>query len=127
MLYGGIADTKILVVDDNQELTSILEIILEDAGYEVRSAKDGCDAFRTYLRFQPDLVLTDLHMPGKNGIELMKVIRNHNPEVRTIYMSGELNRFRSSLEEERKKYHVSIIQKPFSKVDLMKLISKSPD
>jgi CheY-like chemotaxis protein len=127
VIIGGIAATKILVVDDNQELTAILEIILEGAGYEVRSANDGCDGFRTYMRFKPDLVLTDLHMPGKSGIELMKVIRNENPQVRTIYMSGELSRFRSSLEEERKKYRVSVLQKPFSKLELIKLISKSPD
>ena len=114
---------KILIVDDDQELTFTLQFMLEDEGYEVRSAKDGQDGYWAYLEFKPDLVITDIQMPGENGLELMEHIRALNPGVRTIYMSGDLNSYLSPLEEEKKRYPVSLLEKPFSKVELMGLLS----
>jgi len=76
-----------------------------------------------YLLFKPDLVITDIQMPEKNGLELMTHIRMHNPIVRTIYMSGDLGRFRCQLEEEKKKFPVNLLEKPFSKIELMRLLS----
>ena len=114
---------RILIVDDNQELALTLQFMLEDEGYEVRSAKDGQDGYWAYLEFKPDLVITDIQMPGENGLELMEHIRTLNPRVRTIYMSGDLNSYLSPLEEEKKRYPVSLLEKPFSKVELMGLLS----
>ena len=102
-MRGG-EDTKILIVDDNQGLAHILKTMLEDEKYEVRLARDGRDGYLTYLLFGPDLVITDIQMPEKNGLELMEVIRMHNPEVKTIYISGDLSRFLSLLEEEKARY-----------------------
>ncbi|RPJ05151.1 MAG: response regulator [Deltaproteobacteria bacterium] len=113
---------RILIVDDNQELASALQMMLEDEGFEVRSAKDGHDGYWAYLDFNPDLILTDIQMPGENGLELMEHIRAHNPMVRTIYMSGDLDSFWSPLEEETKRYPVSLLEKPFSKGELMGLL-----
>jgi YesN/AraC family two-component response regulator len=120
---GG-EDTKILIVDDNQGLAHILKTMLEDEKYEVRLARDGRDGYLTYLLFGADLVITDIQMPEKNGLELMEVIRMHNPEVKTIYISGDLSRFLSLLEEEKARYRVSLLQKPFSKSELMSLLSE---
>ena len=114
---------RILIVDDNQELAFTLQLMLEDEGYEIRSAKDGQDGYWAYLEFKPDLVITDIQMPGENGLELMGHIRALNPRVRTIYMSGDLNSYLSPLEEEKKRYPVSLLEKPFSKVELMGLLS----
>lgn len=115
--------TKILIVDDNDNFASILQMMLEDEGYQVRSARDGQEGYLTYLLFKPDLVLTDIQMPEKNGLELMTHIRSHNPMVRTIYMSADLGRFRCQLEDERNKYPVTLLEKPFSRVELMRLLS----
>lgn len=122
-MRGG-EDTKILIVDDNQGLAHILKTMLEDEKYEVRLARDGRDGYLTYLLFGADLVITDIQMPEKNGLELMEVIRMHNPEVKTIYISGDLSRFLSLLEEEKARYRVSLLQKPFSKSELMSLLSE---
>jgi CheY-like chemotaxis protein len=116
---------KILIVDDNQELAFLIKWMLEDEGFEVRSAKDGGDGYSAYLLFNPDIVLTDIQMPERNGLELMKHIRSHNPEVKTIYMSGDLAPYSSPLEEEKKKYHVGVLEKPFSRNELMNLIAHS--
>jgi DNA-binding response OmpR family regulator len=116
---------KILIVDDNQDLAFLIKVMLEDEGYEVKSAKDGQDGYSTYLLFNPDLVLTDIQMPEKSGLELIKEIRCHNPGVRTIYMSGDLNQYWSPLEEEKEKYHAGVLEKPFSKDELISLLSQS--
>jgi CheY-like chemotaxis protein len=116
---------KILIVDDNQELACLVKWMLEDEGFEVRLAKDGADGYLAYLLFNPDVVLTDIQMPQKNGLELMGHIRCHNPAVKTIYMSGDLARYGLPLEEERKKYRVGVLEKPFSRHELMSLISQS--
>ncbi len=111
---------KILIVDDNLGLAHILKIILEEERFEVRLARDGRDGYLTYLLFTPELVMTDIQMPEKNGFELMEAIREHNPGVKTIYMSADLSRFRQLLEKERMGYPVSCLQKPFSKGELMR-------
>ena len=66
---------RVLIVDDSQEIASIVKMILEDEGFEIRSAMDGAEGFRVFLEFKPDLIITDIQMPGENGIELMKQIR----------------------------------------------------
>ena len=116
---------KILIVDDNQDLGFLLQLMLEDEGYEVRFAKDGSEGYLVYLLFSPDVVITDIQMPGKNGLQLMETIRIHNPRARAIYMSGDLSEYWLPLEEERKRYQVGLLEKPFSKVDLMKLLSEA--
>ncbi len=113
---------KVLIVDDNELLASAIQIMLEDEGFDVTLAKDGKEGYQTYLDFKPDLVLTDIQMPGENGIELMQHIRAHNPAVRTIYMSGDLDSYLSPLEEETRKYPVGLLEKPFSRGDLVSLL-----
>lgn len=67
---------KILVVDDNEDLAFTVLMILEDEGYEVKAAKDGKDGFFSYLLFRPDLVITDIQMPEKSGLQLMENIKD---------------------------------------------------
>jgi len=116
---------RILLVDDNQNLADLLQTMLKDEGYEVELAKDGGDGYLAYFHFTPDLVITDIQMPVENGLELIKHIRLHNPTVKAIYMSGDLSRFWPHLEEEKKRYKASFLEKPFSKGDLMNLVSQS--
>ncbi len=54
---------KILIVDDKQDLAFLIKWMIEDEGYEVKSAPNGSDGYSTYLLFNPDLVLTDIQMP----------------------------------------------------------------
>lgn len=94
---------KILIVDDNQSLATVIRYMLEQKGYEVSSAFDGLEGYSAYFQFQPDLVITDIQMPGENGFELINHIRETDPSVKTIYMSGNLDLFNSLIEEEKKK------------------------
>ncbi len=118
---------KILIVDDDYSLANLLQLILEEEGYEVRSAGNGQEGYSAYLHFKPDVVITDLHMPEKNGLELMESIRRLDPKVKTIYMSGDPWMFRRRLEEEKTGHAASLLQKPFSKGELMRLLAKAAD
>ena len=66
---------RILVVDDEPQITRVLRRSLTSHGYEVRSAADGESALETFGDWRPDLVITDLSMPNVNGIELCRRLR----------------------------------------------------
>jgi two-component system, OmpR family, KDP operon response regulator KdpE len=66
---------KILVVDDEAQITRVLRRGLESAGFQVRIANDGRAALETFRSWLPDLVITDLSMPGFDGLELCSRIR----------------------------------------------------
>ncbi len=117
-------NTKVLVVDDNLLLASLLQMILEEEGYEAQFAGNGLEGYANYLLFRPEVVITDLHMPKANGIELMKNIRKQDPEVKTIYMSADMRPFSLLLDEEKSRYSVSLLPKPFSKEELLNLLGK---
>jgi two-component system, OmpR family, KDP operon response regulator KdpE len=66
---------RILVVDDEPQLTRVLRTGLSSRGYDVRAAADGLTAIDTFIDWQPDLVITDLGMPNMNGLELCRRLR----------------------------------------------------
>ena len=106
---------RILIVDDNSGFISLLKEMLEEEGRcRVATAGNGEDGYRTFLRFRPDVILTDIEMPLKNGLEMVKKIRMCCPRIKIIYMSGHLKRYREVLEKEIKEYKASLIDKPFS-------------
>jgi DNA-binding NtrC family response regulator len=115
---------KVLIVDDDQAIASIVQFILEDEGHAVRLALNGQEGYLSYLQFLPDLVITDIHRPGENGLELINHIREYDPLVKTIYMSGDLNRFYPLLKEERTKYPINFLEKPFSRKELIGQVSQ---
>jgi CheY-like chemotaxis protein len=66
---------RILVADDNYDSATSLSILLNDAGYEVRTAGDGVQALETAVQFRPDIALLDIGMPKLNGYEVARQIR----------------------------------------------------
>lgn len=79
---------KILLADDDHQVRSMLKLTLEREGYEVIEAEDGAQAVRMYLSHAIDLVVTDIVMPEKEGIETIMELRSINPVVKIIAISG---------------------------------------
>ena len=66
---------KILIADDEPDILEIIQYNLQNDGYEVATAKNGNDAIDQAKRFNPDLIILDIMMPGKNGIEVCDILR----------------------------------------------------
>ncbi len=77
---------RILVVDDEPQITRVLRTALQSSGQEVWVAKNGEEALAMFLKEQPELVITDLAMPGMDGIELTKELRERS-QVPIIVLS----------------------------------------
>ena len=79
---------RILVVDDEPSICEIAGQILEGAGYEVLTAKDGVDGLNALSKSLPDLIISDLNMPRMSGFEFLAVVRERFPHIATIATSG---------------------------------------
>ncbi len=79
---------SILVIDDDETIRALLRTILEREGYRVVDAPDGSSGIRRYQESPTDLVITDLIMPGKEGIETIRDLRREFPHVKIIAVSG---------------------------------------
>jgi DNA-binding NtrC family response regulator len=79
---------RILVVDDEPNARTALAELLRDEGYAVEMAADGFKALPKLAEFAPDLLLTDLRMPGLTGIELMAKAREIDPEIAAVVMTA---------------------------------------
>ena len=78
----------LLIVDDEPAVRTSISQVLTEVGYRVRSAEDGFAALREIGSEVPELLLSDLNMPGMSGFELLSVVRRRFPSIRTIAMSG---------------------------------------
>jgi len=80
--------SRLLVIDDDQQIRILLRKTLETSGYSVEEATDGRAGFALYAADPHDLVITDLIMPEKEGLETIQDLRHYNPEVKIIAISG---------------------------------------
>ncbi len=78
----------ILVIDDEADFREVVRYILEFSGHEVLEAEDGETGIALYRENTPDLVITDIFMPEKEGLETIKEFQALNPDMRIIAMSG---------------------------------------
>ncbi len=78
----------ILVVDDEKNYLLVLSAVLEEEGYEVLTTVSGLEALEIQKSSDLDLVLTDMKMPGMDGIELLEQIKANDPELPVIMMTA---------------------------------------
>jgi DNA-binding NtrC family response regulator len=79
---------RIVVIDDEVNAAAALETLLEEDGYEVARAHDGVSGLQLLENTDPDVVLTDLRMPGMDGIELLTRIKQIRPETMVVLMTA---------------------------------------
>jgi len=81
---------KILVIDDEDQIRKITVKFLEkNGGYEVFQAANGREGINMFESHHPDVVITDLNMPGMRGEEVVRYIRNKTTKTKVIAVSGE--------------------------------------
>src|ERR1700730_5728615 len=116
---------KVLVIDDDALVRDTIVRILERKGYTVLVAADGVRGLRIFHSEQPDLVITDIIMPEKEGLETIRGIRGSQPDAKIIAISGgariaNLDYLRIAGELGASE----IMPKPFDPADLVSLVSR---
>lgn len=111
---------KILVVDDESIVVSLVRDALEEEEYEVLTAMTGEDALGVINRETLDLLITDIRMPGMNGIDLVKRARDLQPELGVIFMTGYANL--NSAKDAIKQGAFDYIMKPFELTEIRQAV-----
>ncbi len=115
---------RILVIDDDDQLRQMIRQILERSHYDVLDAPNGKEGIAIYRRDNPDLVITDIFMPEKEGLETIRELRREYPEVKIIAISGGSPKTEgfSSLQFAIGFGALKTLAKPFSRDQLLQLV-----
>lgn len=81
-------DWKVLIIDDDPGIRKVMALTLEDAGYQVIGAQDGESGIRLCAEQSPDAVITDIRMPGIDGLEVLKRIKKLDPDMEVIVITA---------------------------------------
>ncbi len=79
---------RILLVDDEEGIRKVLDISLSDSGFKVFTAETGKEALDIFRKMRPPIVLTDIKMPGMDGIKLLQKIKEESPDTEVIMITG---------------------------------------
>ena len=79
---------EILIIDDDEVTREIMTAALEAAGHHVREAQNGADGIALARKYDPDVVVTDLMMPEKEGVEVIMELRQRDPDIAILAVSG---------------------------------------
>ena len=114
---------RILIVDDDAELRDMLCATLSEAGYEVATAADGTEASAILKTKRPEIVITDVYMPSKDGLEILLDLRQHFPDIKVIAMSGGVAK-ENILEAFKELGASSTLVKPFEPAELLRAVEQ---
>jgi DNA-binding response OmpR family regulator len=117
---------RILVIDDDVAVLRTTEMILMDAGYECLTASDGEAGLQLFRTSPPNLVITDIIMPRKEGIETIIAIRRQQPKAKIIAMSGGgRTRNKELLSVAASMGANGVLSKPFEPDELVALVERT--
>lgn len=118
--YRGI---KVLIVDDEKIFHDILGNIMESLGFHSCFAFNGAEGLEAFKKEQPNLVMTDIYMPKKNGLMMARDIQRLNSNVPIILMTGTLSENSIVFSPDMK--IVSVLMKPYKLMDILGAIEKA--
>ncbi len=82
------ADNTVLIVDDDNDMLDVLKTTIETVGFEPLLAHDGEEGWQQYIKHEPPLVISDIYMPKKNGVNLLEDIKKHKNDTVVILITG---------------------------------------
>ncbi|MQA66878.1 MAG: response regulator [Alphaproteobacteria bacterium] len=105
---------RILIIDDEELLRETIAQVLDDAGFETREASDGEEGIDKFRKSPSDLVITDILMPTKEGIETIRELRRLSSGVKIIAMSGGGHLLKTSYLDVARQLGANVVlKKPF--------------
>ena len=118
---------KLLVIDDQAGITKVVEMIAKQLGLNARSLNSSSLATETFIAFKPDIVILDMIMPEKDGIDVLNEILLTGIPVKVVLTSGFSDSY-LRLAEGVARFHenpnVSILRKPFRRDELVTLLNQ---
>jgi CheY-like chemotaxis protein len=85
-----VSANSVLLVDDDPSIRDLLQLQLEEAGFEARQAEDGIDGLVKLRNELPEVIISDIQMPRMSGIEFISVVRRRFPSIPVIVLSGSI-------------------------------------
>ncbi len=117
---------QILIIDDEPQILSLLKKMLEREGFNVIVASDGKEGMKLFEKIPADLVITDIIMPKKEGIEIIMEFKKSNPNIPIIAMSGGgRNTPDAYLGAAKLLGAYEIFEKPIKKEELLNAVNKA--
>lgn len=111
---------KILVVDDEEHFLLLVSNVLDEEGYMVKTASSGNNALQVLEQYTPDLILTDLRMPDKDGLHLMETVKAGHPDIDFIFITAFATV--ESAVDAMKKGAIDYITKPLKNLAELRII-----
>ena len=125
IIYGCLLMIKILVIDDDELVKNMISSVLRKNNFEVVSASNGVEGVNVAKKVEPNIVLTDMLMPDKEGVETIIEVKQALPEVKVIAMSGGGQEKNMTFLQMAKKVGADcVLQKPFKPSDLVSMIKE---
>ncbi len=81
-------DWQIVLIDDEEDIRDVMTVTLEDAGYHVMTAENGQEGLQLCKDTSPQIVITDIRMPKMDGIQVLKELKRHNPDIEVIVVTA---------------------------------------
>jgi CheY-like chemotaxis protein len=125
MVNRGDGMATILLVEDEDMLRSLLKDLLIHKGFKVFEAANAAEALEIEEQgAEPDLLLTDVAMPGMNGEALAELLRQKRPKLKVILMSGYAGRSATAIQNSLSSGDVVFLQKPFRMTVLIEKVQE---
>lgn len=116
---------RILIIDDEPHILLMLKKMLERVGYETDLASNGVEGLQLFHRNPVNLVITDIIMPEKEGLETIREMKKSHPELRIIAMSGGGKISAENYLETAKIFGATrIIEKPFTQQEMVSAVQE---
>jgi len=115
---------KIVLIEDDKLIVRIIEFILQKEGYSIFTANDGNEGLKIIEEIKPDLILTDIMLTYKSGLEVISISKKKNPHIPIVIISA-LGKEEINIKEAFKIGISGFISKPFTSVELLEIIQKT--
>jgi two-component system, OmpR family, response regulator VicR len=109
---------KILIIEDDKIINNVIEFLLKKEGYEIDIAKDGNEGLEKVVSYQPDLIITDIMLPYKSGLEVTSFVKKNHPTIPLIIITA-LGKEDLTIIEAFKLGADDLVAKPFNPVELI--------
>jgi len=113
---------NILIVDDDDNMRRLIKTILERRGHQVSEARDGLEGIARFEERLPDLVVTDMVMPGIGGLALLTELQRRSSPPKVLVVSGKQFRPEGDLSRLAARGLIGFVEKPFTPADLSRSV-----